>query len=353
MVERYIFQLKSLQPELRREAILWLSQCGDVRALEPLGHLAEHESDPQMRSLAEAGQQQVKREVEAFAALQALDGPKEVDPLAELLPGRIEPTVQDKRQAQHHLNQALSFRNARDTERALYHLAEAIRLNPLLAYEKVASTLASDLMSAGDSPRQAMTVLVRRIANGEISPPPLQLVDATSRQTLGRIALACVMLLVLLALFFTALTGQPFSPALLTQTIPQSLLGLTSLVIADLFMYLVAMLLGGFCTLLRFLSRLLTSQVPIVALMLALVTVLPVVSFAAAKDTDGAATALVTVNILVLAFGGSLLISYQTFVVWRTAHFTSDRGLFTALMGIAILFILAITLGLLKTIRIG
>src|SRR5690242_16362908 len=52
MVEQYIEQLTSRDPNRRRAAIIALSKTGDVRALGPLNSIAQNDPDPGLRELA-------------------------------------------------------------------------------------------------------------------------------------------------------------------------------------------------------------------------------------------------------------------------------------------------------------
>src|SRR5712691_4096771 len=156
MIDRYIFQLKSLETNLRRDAIIALSKSGDSRAIAPLQNIAAHDPDPELRKLAASGESQVQRE-QGFV-ISAEPAAPQGDLLSQVTSGRrIEPTAKDKRLAQRQLHQAFSYRSDSKIDHALYHLAQAIQLNPLLVYDKSVPTLASELLGSGDSTQQAMT----------------------------------------------------------------------------------------------------------------------------------------------------------------------------------------------------
>src|SRR5262249_51136516 len=105
MIDRYIFQLKSLEPTLRRNAIIALSKSGNSLAIARLQQIAANDPEPELRALAAAGEQQVQRE-EGFV-ISAEPAAPQGDVLSQLTSGdRIEPTEKDKRLAQRQLHQA-------------------------------------------------------------------------------------------------------------------------------------------------------------------------------------------------------------------------------------------------------
>src|SRR5260221_12857775 len=98
MIARYIFQLKSLETDLRRDAIIALSKSGDSRAIAPLQHIAANDPDPELRTLAAAGEAQVQRE-QGFVVSAEPAAPQR-DLLSQVMPGRrTDPTTQDRRLA--------------------------------------------------------------------------------------------------------------------------------------------------------------------------------------------------------------------------------------------------------------
>src|SRR5258708_27639218 len=145
-VKRYIFQLQSLEPKLRREAIVALGQLGDERATEPLQRIAANDPDPELRALAAEAEQRVERE-RSFLLPDQPFAPGRIDPLARAMPGRVEPTEKDKRLAQQHMHQNFTFSDAGNRGLALYYLTLAIPHNPLLVSNKPSRLLASALMS--------------------------------------------------------------------------------------------------------------------------------------------------------------------------------------------------------------
>ena len=351
-VKRYIFQLQSLEPKLRREAIVALSQAGDERAVEPLKRIAANDPDPELRALAADAEQRVERE-RNFLIPEQSTAHVPNDRLALAMPGRIEPTARDKRLAQQHLHQTFTFSDAGNREHAVYHLTLAIQHNPLLVYEKPARFLAADLMGAGDAPQQAIDVLLKRIKEGDIQVPPLRLMDADSRQTIERAALIAFALLLVMAVIFAQLAGKPLTLSAILYGIPQALLGLLSLVFADLLMFVVAIMLGGVSTVPRFLNGVLVAQLAIAALVAATIAFVPVASISTSKLADGSNFTLVTANTFSLLAAFSVNVFVQTTVVYRAMKITTDKAMLTVILGMAVTLIAAEFSGILQTIRIG
>src|SRR5687768_14730078 len=100
MIERYVFQLKSLIPDLRREAIVYLAECADERAIAPLLHISRHDVVEELRNLAYDAVERIERDT---GVKQGEVDQQAIDPLAGYLPKNIQPTDQDRMRAQRHI----------------------------------------------------------------------------------------------------------------------------------------------------------------------------------------------------------------------------------------------------------
>jgi hypothetical protein len=350
MIERYIFQLKSLIPDLRREAIEYLAQSADERAIAPLLYTVQHEPIGELRDLANGAVEQIERD----AAINRENvSSQSVDPLARYLPKNVNPTDQDRIRAQRHLQQAYNYREGKRTDVALYELAQAIKLNPMLVYDRPVTVLAADLLQSGDSAIQAIVVLLQRIASNGIKPPKREFIDEAGSQYFIRSVIASSVLYLLILLTFMGMTQQPLSLLLLSTNLLPALFGLISVVIADLFMFIVVTILAANTTVNQFMATILASQVPIFALGFVCTVILPIVRVVPVISDAGAITVLVHTNFFTLLVAGGIYFNYQTFFIWRVSKFTADKGLLAAMIGLAVSIIAATIFGLLKNINIG
>lgn len=361
-VKRYLFQLQSLETDLRREAIVALGQSADERAIEPLKHIAANDPVPELRVLAADAEQQVHDQLQreqnfiipdSADTSDSLNAVATYDPLAAAMPGRIEPTEKDKRQAQQHINQALTFWSVGNREYAVYHLALAIQSNPLLVYERPILSLAADLMGAGDAPQQAIAVLLKRIGDEGIKPPPMKLVDVAVRRAGERAVVISIVLLFVIAVVFARLSGKPLTFTAILYSAPQALLGLVSLIVADLMTFVVAIWLGGVASIPRYLNGMLLCQLGISFLVAAAFMIAPIVRFSSVTLADGTISTQASLSTLSVVVGLWVCLFAQTFVVNRATHITPDRAGLAVVLGMAITLIVAVLFGILQNIRVG
>ncbi len=190
MSQTHIAQLRSDDPEQRRQAIIALGKARDRRALQALAHVYRHDPVPELRDLAyKAGRyitqqtqpQTVQPPQPLPAETYALDIRSEPDTSRQADddamaggwqdPSRLPAEVsygtglstavavskQDVERATSYYNRALDLMMKHDPVKAAQELLRALELNPNLAYDLPTRNLAAGILHV--QPEEAIAVL--------------------------------------------------------------------------------------------------------------------------------------------------------------------------------------------------
>jgi hypothetical protein len=355
--ERYLFQLQSLDPNQRREAILALSLARDTRALQPLEKIISNDPELTIRDLAA----QVIREIEDEQWQQFAQKPDEpVVKAVRVDQPEVEVSAAKKRAARGHLTHAFSYHNIGDDVNGLAELADAIKVDPNLANDKVAQNLAAELMGHGPYPEQAMAMVLQAMQEGKIKHLKKPLLDDAERRLFAIAVVGAILLLIALDLFVTAYffnlrggVGQIGSanplkllPAVfkisdLSKNLPFTAGFLFTVLIGDSAMYYVGSFLGGIGTYLRFLAVILMTQFIIVFFAAFGFVFLPI--FTVLGSGDG--TSAVRINIVAVGIGLFWNVMMQSFFAARVHRVNLHNGILMVFTGILIAALLGILLG--------
>jgi tetratricopeptide (TPR) repeat protein len=156
MQNRYLDQLKSTNPDERREAIIALGKQKDAAALKPLAEIYQNDPDPALRELAfKAGRyiRSMTAEMPAapVARATAPEMPR-VDP-DELRITSDQPDVPVKasnvEKARGYFNLALDYQVRNQNDKAIDAMGKAIEANPNLRNDSMFVNLAMELTNLG------------------------------------------------------------------------------------------------------------------------------------------------------------------------------------------------------------
>ena len=131
MFETYVNQLRSADPNQRREAIIALANSRELAALKPLAEVFQHDPDPALRELALKAGRYIRR-----YAVNADDESVQV-------------SERDRALAQKLLDAATTYHLQGDKGRAVDSLGKALSLNPMLRKESFTANLIMSLTGMG------------------------------------------------------------------------------------------------------------------------------------------------------------------------------------------------------------
>ncbi len=366
--DKYLFQLKSLDPAVRREAITALGKAGEARALQPLEQLSTSDPDPDVRSLAV----EVCRELEdlqwkQFAEPAASAPEKPAPPSLTVQQPYVQVSSYKRRLAKGYLSHAFTFHSAGDEVNALAHLANTLKSDPNIANDKVARNLAANLMNQPEYPEQAMAMVLQLIKENKIVYPRQPLLDAAGRRTVAILLVGAVLLYLALVVFAATFTWNLqggtsvaasdllnllaviFKPAVVSKQIPFAAGLFIMLLFGDISMYYVGAVLGGVGSLLRFVAGMVVAQAIVYLVVGFGIVLFPVFTFVPL----GNGTVAAKINIMLLALGGLWAFGFQAFFAARAHRSPLQNGLLMVLAGTAIGSLLGGLIGAFKTFGIG
>jgi hypothetical protein len=156
MIEQWVQQLQSPDPQQRRQAIIALANARDPAAITPLAAVYQGDPDPELRDLALKAGRFIRQEAATDAPPQtALTVPPEAGVEATPAPGTV--SKRDRELAQFHLDAATNFQTLGDRGRAIENLGKVLSLHPARAKEPFVANLI--LMATGMPADQAVPVL--------------------------------------------------------------------------------------------------------------------------------------------------------------------------------------------------
>lgn len=357
MVEQYIEQLTSRDPNRRRTAIIALSKTGDARALGPLNSVAQTDPDPALRELAAKAEHLIQKARWAQVADQSagLYVPRPAEPVerpAEVSPERV-------KKGKLYLTRAFDFRTKGDTQNALAALVDALKANPALAKDPAATSLAADLVGA--PPTDAVTILLEGRLGKPIAKQAGPALDRPSitgmRLVAAELPILYVVLVVLTAVItvrvtvlnpalndiFTGLTG----PNLL-KAAPVALLLLGFVLLDVVVMYVVGLWIGGVGSYLRFGSAVFGVMIVILLVVLLALIFFPVVGLVATPGGMAIVADWRLMLVIVLA-----ILIFPGYFAAQAHDIKLGLGVLTAFIGTAITFVLANVLGILNGVTFG
>jgi hypothetical protein len=180
VINRYIEQLRSSDPKVRREAIIALGKSHDAAALRPLADVYRTDSDPSLRELALKAGRYLRQQTDGFPsaaaapvgaatltaaerlqqeidAYEADEHPTKPEPLARQL-NRRPVTEQDIKNSKSFVDAALSANIKGDNPRALRALKKALEINPDIKDDGYFSSIAGAV--TGRSGQEAITLIL-------------------------------------------------------------------------------------------------------------------------------------------------------------------------------------------------
>ncbi|MFO7323212.1 MAG: HEAT repeat domain-containing protein [Chloroflexota bacterium] len=181
MLDLYVEQLRSADPQVRRQAIIALGKQKDPAALRPLAEVYRNDPDPALRELAyKAG-----RYIKANAAPETTPAAPPETSLESLLSPLEETGSRDEapakpvskrniERAKSYFDRALDFHVRQDAVKAVEMMAKALDANPYLAQDSVFLNMAIDLTGQGArgavatlSDPEARDALLDRLSGGD------------------------------------------------------------------------------------------------------------------------------------------------------------------------------------------
>lgn len=169
MLNDYLDQLKSSNPEVRREAIIALGKLKDPAALGALADIYRNDPDPELRDLAlKAGRyiRSAAADTHSATASTATPATPSLDSDANVIETMPEVPVKasNVEKAKGYFNQALDFQVRNMPEKAIEALGKAIEANPNLRNDSMFVNLAMDVtnMGSGAAIRMLSDPLARR-----------------------------------------------------------------------------------------------------------------------------------------------------------------------------------------------
>jgi tetratricopeptide (TPR) repeat protein len=156
MIEQWVQQLQSPDPQQRRQAIIALANSRDPAAIKPLAAVYQDDPVPELRDLALKAGRYIRQEAATEAPPQtALTVPPESGVEAAPAPGIV--SKRDSELAQFYLDAATNYQTLGDRGRAIENLGKALSLHPARAKESFVANLI--LMATGMPADQAVPVL--------------------------------------------------------------------------------------------------------------------------------------------------------------------------------------------------
>lgn len=149
--KRYLQQLKSRDPEARRQAVIQLTKSLDPDIIPILTKVAENDTDETVRQLARKGRRYIKKQ--SIKQSVPVAPPSKTKSTNKLLPESPQPeiTEQDQQKAQKLVEEAVRLLLMNDNRRAAQELKRALAVDPTLCNDKRVGELAAEIM---DEPAQ-------------------------------------------------------------------------------------------------------------------------------------------------------------------------------------------------------
>jgi hypothetical protein len=151
MIDQWIQQLESPDPEQRQQAIVALANTRDPAALPPLAAIYRGDPDPALREMALKAGRYIRQESDKARAAPPPPGKTSEAPQPEV-------SKRDAELAQFYLDAATNYQTIGDRGRAIEHLGKALSLNPGRAQETFVTNLI--LLTAGMPIDEALPVLL-------------------------------------------------------------------------------------------------------------------------------------------------------------------------------------------------
>ncbi len=145
MSSSYIDQLKSPDPDERKQAILALGRLKDPAALKPLAEVYRSDPDPALRELALKAGRHIRLQTNAQKA--AAEKPKGMT----AAPTDLAPTPGQVKKARLFFDQALEHHIRHQHAQAIEALGKALEINPTLRSDTMTTNLAMELTGMAHS----------------------------------------------------------------------------------------------------------------------------------------------------------------------------------------------------------
>ncbi len=160
MIEQWVQQLQSPDPQQRRQAIMALANARDLAALKPLAAVYHDDTEPALRDLALKAGRFIRQENDQSAGPQTAEaaGTPDDEAEAEAPPTGEVVSKRDAELAQFYLDAAMNYQTLGDRGRALEHLGKALGMNPTLAKETFVANLMT--LAAGMPADEALPILL-------------------------------------------------------------------------------------------------------------------------------------------------------------------------------------------------
>jgi hypothetical protein len=401
MFEKYLQYLRSIDSDIRREAIIALGKSGDPRALSALAYVYQTDPDPALRELAaKAG-----RYIQRTAPNRPADGSAPAPSPDSLWPGWASPggkpdappppwqpswqaaltrqeeaptepesfeepepvryvSPQRRQIGRGQLNQAFTYMTIGDEERALAELAKAVGTDPALASDQSARTLAADLM--GEAPQKAMAALLKKIEAGEFDssrPVRFPLFAEFNRRMLV-LVIEVPLLFFGLMLFIIAYSFRirnsvtmpdmdfilpsllsSINGSLLERAIPITFASVVSVLFFVCIVYVVGIFAGGTGPFFRFLTTMIGVQIMVCTIMGIGMLVVP---FVVAVPTGEPGQYLAKLNLGWTFIGGLWMLIAESYFAGRAHNFDLHKGGMIIIVGAAATSILGGFFGLFR-----
>lgn len=166
-MDQWIQQLRSPNPDKRKEAIVQLANTKDVAVLKYLKYVYENDPDPQIRQVAAKAGAFVQKNAGAAPDPAPTRGPQGQTKSQAQAPKADQPvSAKDKEKAKQMVDRAVDYHMRGDKAKTIESLRRAIQLNRDLKRDRIVIGLASDLF--GRRPEEAVEMLFDEQTAGEV-----------------------------------------------------------------------------------------------------------------------------------------------------------------------------------------
>jgi hypothetical protein len=371
MIDQYIPQLRSSDPQTRKNAVTALAQSGDPTAIGVLLKIAEKDPDPGVRDLAAQGGRHLQRSQWRKAASEGLD---------VALPGEIpeeqaaETRARARRRiqmARQHLDLAERKLTARDKEGALFELTHGLLTDPTLKSDDRARRLASTLMGI-PSPEEAINTLLETVRKNQKERERRPWIDINNVRFVALSAVTALMLWLSIMLFIRLLEFnlipileqtqlihrvqhfiRALAPASLFRAVGPATMLLACIFIGNMGMFLLSASMGGTSGLFHFHGTVMAAQVFTLMLANTAFSFLPIAAVMTVTNDAGQAIKVVGVSAMMVMLGVLWNLIWQGYFVARLQGINLWIGAGLAFFGLFIFIFFGNLLGVLKGIRIA
>jgi hypothetical protein len=371
MIDQYIPQLRSSDPQTRKKAVEALGKSGDPTAIGVLLKVAEKDPDPGVRDLAGKAGRYLQRNQWRKVASEGLDValPHEI---AEVQSAETKASARRRIQmARQYLDLSERRLTAGDKEGALYELTQGLLTDPTLKSDDRARRLASTLMGIA-SPEEAIDTLLETVRKNQEERERRPWIDINNVRFVALSAVTAIMLWLSIMLFIRLLEFnlipileqtqlihkvqhfiRALAPASLFRAVGPATMLLACIFIGNMGMFLLSASMGGTAGLFHFHGTLMAAQVFTLLLANAAFSFLPVAAVMTVTNEAGQAIKVVGVSAMMVMLGVLWHLIWQGYIMARLQSINLWIGAALAFFGLFIFIFFGNLLGVLKGIRIA